>query len=167
MWKCTDKTCSLPVTRLLLLMMMLAMVVACTPARKRLHFNGSRPPATLIDFAERLLTLHDQGETAMPSLMQCFEWEHVDATVREAVTRSLYFDLDTHIRSIDIEPWKPTDDDSFFGSSTRPNLTPEWVLHLHFETRPEQMLSLPVGKTEAGYRITNPVYPICTPTITP
>ncbi len=139
------------------LLLLLASLVSCSnPTQSRVYAPSA--PGGLKAFAELYLHIHEAPEASIEDLLQCFCWEQVSIETREAITRSLYFDLDTPIQLIQIETWEEKDIDSYFSPNTHPNLNPEWIMHIHFETQPAHMLSLPVGKSDQGYRIINPIF---------
>lgn len=121
------------------------------------QISGNAPNA-VTDFAIEFASLHGMHAPAVESTFKFFHWEQVLPETREAIVRSLAYDLETPVQHIHIESWTPENALQFFGSQYTPNLEPQWVIHLHYRSDPLHMLSLPVGPTPAGeIRIANPI----------
>lgn len=131
---------------------------ACSQ-QSRIVDPSSTAPGSLKAFVNDILELHAKGDQGIELMLDHFEWTGVDAQTREAITRSLYFDLDTPILLIRIEPWTTDQFSSFFSDEAKPNLQPEWILHFHYDSEPMHVLSLPVGKSDGAFKIVNPIRP--------
>lgn len=94
----------------------------------------------------------------MEDMLSLFHWEHTTMQLREAVTRTLYFEMNTAIKSITFRPWVPEHDAiSFFPENTFPNLKPQWVMMIHFDEQPRHTLNLPLGYDGKAWKIINPI----------
>ena len=129
---------------------------SCVRPNQVIDTTGNAP-VELKNFAQALMDFHQMGESGLQKSLELFEWTQVDEETRNAVTRSLYFDLDTPIQSLKIENWDDSQQDSFFTETTLPNLPPQWIFHIHFESNPPLKLSLLVGKNGNNFKIVNPV----------
>jgi hypothetical protein len=146
MWKCC---------KLLPLGIPFVLLWACTGPQ--LPVTGDAPGAVK-QFASEFAALHRDTEDSLASLLECFHWQGVRPDTREAIERSLRYDLETPIQRITIEPWQPDFLPQYFGTEHHPNLKPQWVMHLHYQSDPHHVLSLPIGRgPDATIRIANPV----------
>ncbi len=128
---------------------------ACQDAGPQI--SGTAPSA-VTDFAIEFASLHGNRVPPIESTFKFFHWEAVLPKTREAIVRSLAYDLETPVKHMHIEPWDPQNALQFFGSQYTSNLEPRWVIHLHYDSDPLHMLSLPVGQTASGeIRIANPI----------
>lgn len=114
-------------------------------------------PREVRQFARQVGTLHTTETNALEPLLDCFHWDDVRPETRQAIERSLSYDLETPLIRITLEPWNPSEQATYYGTETQPNLQPSWVMHLHYDSTPRHVLSLPMGDTASGFRIANPM----------
>jgi hypothetical protein len=81
---------------------------------------GEQIPDDIRRFGKRYQTVHHTGDSGMIDMLSLFHWEHTTIQLKEAVTRSLYFDLDTAIASITFRPWLSERDTRDFFPKTPP-----------------------------------------------
>jgi hypothetical protein len=126
------------------ILLLLCLLQACQPGTS---LDAPGAPAALSAFVTRVLTLHRGGASAVPGVLACFEWTGVTAETRQAVERSLHYDIETPIQRARLEAWNPSLHPAwFFTNGNCPNLEPEWILHLSYASKPPHELSLPVGR---------------------
>lgn len=117
-----------------------------------------RIPKSVSEFAIQYQNVRKKGDAAMQELLTFYSWEGIPQQLRETITRSLYFELDTPINRISFRKWNAEKDNAdFFPPNTQPNLQPEWVMTIYFDGDPLHVQSLPIGSDNQDWKIINSI----------